>query len=159
MMNEYLLSRYLSNVIIKSTLNTTIEKRTGKAKDTQYTSINKTDTDSLAKNHKLIEDEGSLQYSSWLKRYLCTYNCKYCSKLVFCLYNLLTVLWIIKTSIHSIIFNLLLINNNFNSEEISILKRIGYKKSYLIYCERQMKVNTPYPSKSFNFFYKSRVCV
>ncbi|KNC23362.1 hypothetical protein FF38_00516 [Lucilia cuprina] len=62
-MNEYLLSGYLSNEIVGS-----ISKRSGKAKNYSYADVS--DDNFVPTNHKLIEDEGSSQYSTWLKRYL-----------------------------------------------------------------------------------------
>ncbi|XP_046803833.1 uncharacterized protein LOC124419252 [Lucilia cuprina] len=60
-MNEYLLSSYLSNEIVGS-----ISKRSGKAKNYSYADVS--DDNFVPTNHKLIEDEGSSQYSTWLKR-------------------------------------------------------------------------------------------
>ena len=71
-MKEYLLSRFLSSIITKSSLSTAIDRRTGRAKDSSFTQIGEKGKNSLPTNHKLLEDEGSVQYSTWLKRYLYT---------------------------------------------------------------------------------------
>lgn len=80
MMNEYLLSGYLLKEIVGSIRNTTtyskplIEKRFGKAKNktiADKSNVANNTNQLLPTNHKLIDDEGSSQYFSWLKRYEC----------------------------------------------------------------------------------------
>ncbi|TMW46434.1 hypothetical protein DOY81_008486 [Sarcophaga bullata] len=66
-LNSAVEAMHYHSAIIKSTLNTAIDRRTGKPKDNSFTHIGKEDTNSLLTNHKLLENEGSAQYSTWLK--------------------------------------------------------------------------------------------
>lgn len=73
MMNEYLLSSYLARQIVASMTNPseTIEKRVGKAKNDSEADDSRNIpklASSQYNNHKLIDDEGSSRYSSWLKK-------------------------------------------------------------------------------------------
>ncbi|KAM7363117.1 uncharacterized protein ACRADG_000168 [Cochliomyia hominivorax] len=76
MMNQYLLSEYLLKEITGSIRNIaiisehSIEKRFGKADNNTYAgNLNlSSGASSIPPNHKLIDDEGSTKYFSWLKR-------------------------------------------------------------------------------------------